>query len=210
MNILSAAEHEAVAKAIHDAEAHTDGEIYAVLARRSDDYFAAAGFAVSFATIIAACLTALVLHYLWYQISAQDFALAMAAAYFCALTALWFLPGSRLWLVSRRTQYERAHLNAQSQFLSRNIHITKRRTGVLIFVSLSERYAEVVADEVIDLRVKQEEWDGIVALLIDHAKRGRLAEGYLLAIARSGEILKGHFPKSLKDTNELDDHMVEL
>jgi putative membrane protein len=210
MNILSASEHEAIAKAIHAAETQTDGEIYAVLARRSDDYFAAAGFAISFAAIIAACITALVFHYLWYQVSAEDFALALAAAYFCALTVLWFLPGARLWLVSRRTQYERAHQNAQAQFLSRNIHVTKRRTGVLIFVSLAERYAEVVADEAIDLRVKQEEWDGIVALLIDHAKRGKLAEGYLLAIEKSGALLKEHFPKSQKDTNELDDHMVEL
>jgi putative membrane protein len=210
MNILSQAEHEAVAGAIQSAEEHTDGEIYAVLARRSDDYFSAAGFAISFATIIAACVTALALHYFWYQVSAQDFALAMAAAYFCALTVLWFLPNTRLWFVSRRTQYERAHQNAQSQFLSRNIHITKRRTGVLIFVSLAERYAEIVADEVIDLRVKQEEWDGIVALLVDHARGGKLAEGYLLAIEKSGAILKEHFPKSRGDINELDDHMVEL
>ena len=210
MSLLSDTEHEAIANAISAAEQQTDGEIYAVLARRSDDYFAAAGFAISFATIIAACLTALALEYSWLQVSAQDFALAMAAAYFCALGVLWFLPNARLWLVSRRTQYERAHQNAQAQFLSRNIHVTKRRTGVLIFVSLAERYAEVVADEMIDLRVKQEEWDGIVATLIDHAKHGRLAEGYLLAIEKSGAILTEHFPKSRGDLNELDDHMVEL
>ncbi len=155
-------------------------------------------------------VTALALEYSWAQVSAQDFALAMAAAYFCALGVLWFLPNARLWLVSRRTQYERAHQNAQAQFLSRNIHVTKRRTGVLIFVSLAERFAEVVADEAIDLRVQQEEWDGIVAILIDHAKRGKLAEGYLLAIEKSGALLKEHFPKSHKDVNELDDHMVEL
>ncbi len=210
MSVMTSSEHEAIAEAIRAAETHTDGEIYAVLARRSDDYFSAAGFAISFATIIAACMTALALEYLWYQVSAQDFALAMAVAYFCALTVLWFLPNARLLFVSRRTQYQRAHQKAQSQFLSRNIHATKRRTGVLIFVSLAERYAEVVADEAIDLRVRQEEWDGIVASLIDHAKRGRLAEGYLLAIEQSGSLLKKHFPKSYTDTNELDDHMVEL
>ena len=210
MSILSDAEHEAVAKAIQTAEMHTDGEIYAVLARRSDDYFAAAGFAVSFAAIIAACLTALALHYFWVQISVEDFALALAAAYLCALTVLWLVPGVRLWLVSRRTQYDRAHLNAQSQFLARNIHLTKRRTGVLLFVSLAERYAEVVADEAIDLRVKQEEWNGIVAVLIEHARHGRLDEGYIKAIELSGALLRQHFPKSFKDTNELHDHMVEL
>ena len=210
MNIMSDAEHEAVAKAIQEAETHTDGEIYAVLARRSDDYYAAAGFAVSVATIIGAILTALALHYYWLEVDVRTFVLAMALAYAGSLAVLWFFPDLRLYLVSRRTQYKRAHLNAASQFLSRNIHVTKRRTGVLLFVSLAERYAEVVADEAIDLRVKQEEWNGIVAVLIEHARHGRLDEGYIKAIELSGALLRQHFPKSFKDTNELHDHMVEL
>ena len=140
----------------------------------------------------------------------RTFALALALAYLVCLAVLWFFPDLRLYLVSRRTQYKRAHLNAASQFLSRNIHVTKRRTGVLLFVSLAERYAEVVADEAIDLRVKQEEWDGIVALLIEHAKHGRLANGFISAIVQSGTLLHKHFPKSFDDTNELHDHMVEL
>jgi putative membrane protein len=210
MSIMSPDDHDAVSKAIHAAEERTDGEIYAVLARRSDDYFSAAGFAVSFAAIFGAALIAFVLHHYWYQIDERTFALALALAYLCALAVLWFAPDLRLWLVPRRTQYRRAHQNAQSQFLARNIHVTKRRTGVLIFVSLAERYAEVVADEAIDMRVGQEEWDGIVAVLIEHARKGKLAEGYLIAIEKAGVLLKEHFPKSHGDTNELDDHLVEL
>jgi putative membrane protein len=210
MSIISPQDHEAVSKAIHAAEAETDGEIYAVLARRSDDYFSSAGFAVSLTAIFGAVLIAFVLHHYWYQVDGRTFALALAAAYLCVLAVLWFVPDLRLWLVTRRTQYRRAHQNAQSQFLARNIHVTKRRTGVLLFVSLVERYAEVVADEAIDMRVGQEEWDGIVATLIEHAKKGRLAEGYLIAIGKAGLLLKEHFPKTHGDTNELDDHLVEL
>ncbi len=210
MTIMTPHEHQLVSEAIHEAERHTDGEIYAVLARRSDDYFSAAGFALSIAAIIASMVIAVLLHQFWYQVDVQTFALAMGAAYGSCLLVLWLFPDVRLGFVSRRTLYRRAHQNAQRQFLARNIHVTKRRTGILLFVSLAERYAEVVADEAIDLRVKQEEWDGIVATLIGHAKRGKLADGYLEAIAKSGELLRVHFPKSFTDTNELDDHLVEL
>ena len=41
----------------------------------------------------------------------------------------------------------------------------------MLFVSLAERYAEVVADAGINSRVPQETWDGVVAGLIAHARR---------------------------------------
>jgi putative membrane protein len=81
---------------------------------------------------------------------------------------------------------------------------------VLLFVSVDEHYAEVYADEAIDSRVQQEDWDGIVGMLIDHAKRKDYSNGYLKAIAASGALLAKHFPKTHDDTNELHDHLIEL
>ena len=104
----------------------------------------------------------------------------------------------------------RAHQNAVNQFIARNIHITKARTGVLLFVSVDERFAEVVADDAINAHVPQPEWDRIVAMLIDGARHGRYAAGFLDAIAATGSLLQAHFPKSADDRNELDDHVVEL
>ena len=74
--------------------------------------------------------------------------------------------------VPRRLRYRRAHDNALKQFLARNVHITTARTGVLIFVSLAERYAEVVADSGINAKVPQETWNDIVADLVAHAQPG--------------------------------------
>ena len=77
----------------------------------------------------------------------------------------------RIHLVPLRQRYRHAHDNAMKQFLSRNIHLTTARTGVMLFVSLAERYAEVVADAGINSRVPQETWDGVVAGLVAHARQ---------------------------------------
>jgi putative membrane protein len=112
--------------------------------------------------------------------------------------------------VPRRWQYRHAHDNALKQFLARNVHITAERTGVLIFVSLAERYAEIVADAGISAHVGQNVWDEIVAALVDHARRDDLASGFVSAIGRVGELLAAKFPVTGTDVNELDDHLVEL
>lgn len=210
MGLMSEAERARVGAAITKAEAQTDGEIYAVLARRSDDYFAPAAFAVSVAAILAALVAALVLHRLWIPVDAMPFMLTFALAWLAALAVLWAFPGLCRHLVPRRTLYRRAHLNASSQFLARNIHLTRGRTGILLFVSLEERYAEVHADAGIDERVGQQDWNAICAILIDHASRNDFANGFVLAIEASGALLARHFPKTGADTNEIDDHLIEL
>lgn len=210
MSMMSADDHKAVSKAIRSAELHTDGEIYAVIARRSDDYFATAAFAVSLAAILGGFVVALVLHQYWIAIDARTFMTAFAFAYLAALAVLVFVPSVSLRLVPRNVLARRAHQNAVSQFIARNIHITKARTGVLLFVSVDERYAEVIADDAINSHVSQAEWDSIVSMLITAASDRRYADGFLQAIAATGTLLAAHFPKTDGDANELDDHVVEL
>ncbi len=127
-----------------------------------------------------------------------------------ALALIYALPGLRIRLAPRRWQYMRAHDNALKQFLARNVHLTAERTGVLIFVSLAERYAEIVADAGINAKVPQDMWDSIVAGLIDDARHGRLADGFVTAVAAVGALLAEHFPVRPDDINELDDHLVEI
>jgi putative membrane protein len=107
-------------------------------------------------------------------------------------------------------RHRRAHDNAVRQFLAHNIHLTGERTGVLLFLSMEERYAEVIADSGIDARVGQEDWDRIVGLLVSHAGKDRLAEGFCEAVREVGALLARHFPPRPNDRNELDDHLVEI
>ncbi|MEJ5083443.1 MULTISPECIES: TPM domain-containing protein [unclassified Ochrobactrum] len=209
-NLISEQDHERIAVAIRAAEANTSGEIYAVLARTSDDYFFAAGFVATCGILLASVIMAFLAHWYWFDISLPMFGLAILAAFATAMALLWFVPTVRMLLVPRRIRYKRAHLNALQQFLARNVHITEHRTGILLFVSMAEHYAEVIADAGIHARVEQDEWNSIVATLTHHASRSEVAEGFVLAIGQAGDLLEKNFPAGAHNVNELDDHLIEL
>ena len=203
-------EHRRIAAAIRAAEAKTSGEIYCVVARTSDSYFFPAALVVAVSMMIAALGVALVLEAWWISIRLPVFMATVLLALAAALGLLYAMPAFCIRLVPRRWQFARAHDNALKQFLARNVHITAERTGVLVFVSLAERYAAIVADAGINGKVPQQDWDGIVAGLIDHARSDRLTEGFVSAVQAVGDRLAAHFPLRPGDANELDDHLVEI
>jgi putative membrane protein len=208
--ILKPDDHARIAAAIRAAEARTSGEIVCVLARSSDGYFHAAALVVAIGMLAASMVAVLLLDAWWIAIRPWQLVAIQALALATALAVLAAFPGLRIHLVPRALRYRRAHRNAVSQFLATNIHTTEARTGVLIFLSLAERYAEVVADAGIDARVPQERWNEMVAGLVSHAAAGRLAEGFEGAIAAAGALLTADFPPREDDANELDDRLVEI
>ncbi|MER9160459.1 TPM domain-containing protein [Mesorhizobium sp. M0011] len=207
---ISPQDHERIATAIRGAEEKTDGEIYCVVAHASDGYFFPAAFMATVCMLIVSLAVGYGLEAWWLSIRLPHFVLAQLLALACVLALLWALPGLRIHLVPRRLRYQAAHANAVKQFLARNVHRTTARTGVLVFVSIAERYAEVVADSGIDAKVGQHVWDGVVRDLTAHAGDDRLADGFVKAIEQVGAVLAEHFPVTVGDSNELDDHLVEI
>ncbi len=203
-------EHTRITAAIRAAESRTDAEIYCVVARASDGYFFPAAFTATVAMLLASAAVAFGLEHLWLSVRLPAFVAAQALAAFCIYALLWLAPRLRIHLVPRAVRYKAAHANAMKQFLARNVHLTAARTGVLIFVSLAERYAEGIADAGINDRVEQDVWDEIVHNLVAQAATGRLADGFVQAIDAVGHVLAEHFPVSPGDANELDDHLVEI
>ena len=68
---------------------------------------------------------------------------------------------------------------------------------MLFFVSLGERYVEVIADRNIHSRVAPDTWDRLVADFIDAVKAGRLAQGFITAVETCGDILEAHYPDAV-------------
>ncbi len=203
-------DHARITAAIRDAETKTDGEIFCVVARSSGGYFFPAAFTAAVAMLIVSLVVAFVLEARWLSLRLPYFVLAQMLAFACVFALLWALPALRIHLVPRGLRYRSAHDNAVKQFLARNVHVTVARTGVLVFVSLAERYAEVVADAGIDARVGQHVWDGVVRELTAHAGDDRLADGFVHAVEAFVAVLAEHFPPTPDDINELDDHLVEI
>jgi hypothetical protein len=92
----------------------------------------------------------------------------------------------------------------------RGIARKKDRSGILIFVSLAEHYARIVADEGIAARVPQAEWQGAVDALVAHCSNGRIAEGFICAIDTCGAVLANHFPRTAGSRDELPDRIYVI
>jgi len=69
-------------------------------------------------------------------------------------------PKLRFYVVPRRAKHDRAHSEAMRQFFAQGLDKTEHRTGVLIFASVAERYAEIVADAGINEKVTPQVWTG--------------------------------------------------
>lgn len=207
---ISEADRDYVTAAIREAEARTDGEIYCVVARQSEGYFFPAACMAMVGVLLASLAVAFVSEYWWVSIRLPHFIMKQIAAVAAVLAILWLVPALRIHLVPWQMRHRAARDNARRQFLGRNVHRTAARTGVLIFVSLAERYAEVIADVGISAHVDPKVWEDTVADLTDHARQDRLADGFVRAVQSVGAILATHFPVSPDNQNELDDHLIEI
>ena len=207
---MSEADRERIAAAIRTAEAATDGEVYCVVARRSDGYFFPSACMAMIGILLASLAVAFACEYWWVSLRLPYFIALQLAAAAAVLLLLWLVPALRIHLVPWQTRHRAAHENASRQFLGRNVHKTAARTGVLLFVSLAERYAEIIADTGIDSRVDPRLWEDTVNDLTAHARQDLLAEGFVRAIEAVGAVLAVHFPVSAGDVNELDDHLIEI
>ena len=203
-HVLTEAERMRVREAVQAAEAGTAGEIFVVVAKASDDY--------RFIPLLWATLAALVVPLplvLFTALGAVTIFTAQLAVFIVlALVLSW--PPVRPAVVPGRVKHGRAHALAMQQFLAQGLQITEARTGALIFVSLAERHAEVVADAGIAGKVDQAAWDGVIAALVGEIRAGRLAEGLVAAIAGVGVVLARHFPPRLGDRDELANDAVLL
>ena len=126
---------------------------------------------------------------------------------FLALLAILCLPRVRVALMPRKASRAIAHRVAMEQFASRGIARKKDRSGILIFVSLAERYARIIADEGIAARVPQSEWQAAIDALVAHMRDGRIADGFITAIEVCGNELAKHFPRSVPTNDVLPDRI---
>jgi putative membrane protein len=197
------AQHEAVAAAIREAEQKSSGQIVCVLARASSAY----------AHVPLLWASALALITPWPLIdftpwSVQRIFLAQLVVFLVAAIVFSWLR-LRLLLVPRAVQRSRAHHAAIEQFVVRRVAHTKNRCGILIFVSLAEHYARIIADEGIAQKVPNAEWQTAVDALVAHMRGGDIAAGFSAAIERCSAVLAAHAPPD-GSPNELPDRLYVI
>jgi putative membrane protein len=118
-----------------------------------------------------------------------------------------FVPALKRLLTPRTRRVAAARRGAFTAFVELGIGKTKQRTGILVFVSLFERTAVVVADEGIPSALLAEAYDARVAELARSAAALNFA-GFLAALADFGALLAGVLPRRPDDVNELTDEVA--
>ena len=221
---LTDSDRKKVAEAVAKAEGSTAGEIVAVATPISDPYHDVAlhwALVPLFAVLAWAAWrpTALVW---WYDLlfggwspdptMSQLLTLLMVFAalkFTVALLILKWMP-LRLFLTPAATKHRRVRRRAVAIFKAAAEKRTAGKTGILIYLSLAERRAEIVADEAILKVTDDHTWGEAMTALLTDVREGRVGDGIVAAVERVGVVLSEHFPRSSGDINEIPDKLIEL
>jgi putative membrane protein len=205
MSFLDAEEKKRIAAAIRSVEAKTAGELVTVIARESDPYrFIPTLWAALLALLVPVVAWLLAVPATVPQVATVQLAL------FCCLAILGRWRWLKYRLIPGWVKADRTKRRAREQFFDQRVRDTAGGTGILIFVSVGERYVEILADRGIDERVDRAVWQRIVDDFVARVREGRVAEGFLAAIDECGAILAVHCPRNEADANERPDRLVEI
>ncbi|MGB5107480.1 MAG: hypothetical protein WBP29_09850 [Candidatus Zixiibacteriota bacterium] len=196
---FSEADFEAIKNAVSLAESRTSGEIVIRLASRSRSWLLDRLFAAGIISLIAIAIS------LWVtrdQNWGTYYNFTQATLWgVVGLLAGFFGAGSILQNPARRRRivWDRALK------LFAALTPTRESTGVLIFVSLTEKCGVIVADKIIASKLPSDYWDHPQSMLQDAINHDRHSEGIISAVREIGARLSEHFPHRADDTNELPD-----
>lgn len=230
MKALTPAELSAIESAVREAEARTTGEIYCVVTEESSHYGETAlAWAAGVALLGPALLLVAGVHVtipdLFSTWSASDVSSAIETSVrhaligaivtqgvlFAVVGLIVSIPPVRMALTPKHLKRLRVRRRAHEQFFAKNLHLTRERTGVMLYVSLAERMAELIADEGIHDHVGPHTWDKAMAALTEGLKNGHVEAGFEAAVRLCGEVLAERFPADPNDNpNQIPDAVAVL
>lgn len=225
MAYLNEAEHKIVSDAVQEAELNTSGEIVTVLADRSDGYSdvvlvwaAVAAFtAMSVFAVWPDFFTAKIDWLIgggwdseWTQGEVLTLVIGFGVLKFLGVWLFLSLDKVRFLIIPGPVKTARVHQRAIKHFKVGADGRTGGRTGVLLYLSMREHRAEIIADESIAEKVSAEVWGEAMADMLVEIKQGKIAEGMAAGVRDVGVVLSEHFPRLEHDENELPDRLIEV
>ncbi|MEX0342057.1 MAG: TPM domain-containing protein [Erythrobacter sp.] len=224
MGYLSQADHTIVTDAVAKAELTTSGEIVTVLADRSDSYADVVLVWAAALAFSAMSLFAMIPQpfldlwdsliggwaHVWTTGELASMTIALGLVAFAAGWLLLSWDPLRFALTPGPVKSARAHARAIKHFKVGAESRTHGRTGVLLYLSMREHRAEIVADRPIAEKVPAEVWGEAMADMLAEIREGRVAEGLAAGGRDVGQVLSEHFPRAEDDKNELPDRLIEV
>src|ERR1700733_14165349 len=97
---------------------------------------------------------------------------------------------------------------AARYFHQLDMHKTRLRNGVLIYLATVDRKFAIIGDAGINKVVPKNFWDDVKDDMLQHFKYGNLVEGIVTGLKIAGDHLQKFFPHKADDNNELSDDIA--
>lgn len=146
----------------------------------------------------------------WSRFELPILVLAVLVGFMLGSLASTLFGWGRRAFTPRKQMREEVKAAANRIFHDQRIHRTQGATGLLIYVSLFERMASVVADQTVLDKLGQSALDGLCKQLTDGIQAGDAATAFCEVIASAGEALGAVLPRADDDRDELPNALIIL
>lgn len=209
-HFFSAEEQKRICDAVHSAELKTSGELVPMLVCESHSYpLAAIRGGTLIALLTALGFTPMLADMFWLEPNNLWVFLGLFFPVFliCHVLIKTFPRVKRCFLFGSEMD-EEVQNAAFAAFFTERLYKTKDANGILIFISLLEHRAWVIADSGISERIPQEQWQDAVAVITNGIREHKQCQALCEAIGMIGDVLENEFPLQDGDMNELHDLIV--
>ena len=203
-NFFSESEKQQISILVKKAECKTSGEIAVMVVDGSDSYREAEILGALLLSAFIALIVAVSLHH----VTVWSYIPAVIIFWFPALYFMRGLPHFKLAFAGKKLLEEAVRERAVRAFFEKKLYLTRRETGILIFISILERKVWILGDRGINQQIDPHFWLALAGELAGKIREGHAFEGLCAVIEKLGWILEEHFPKEADDTNELSDEVI--
>ena len=205
MHHISNETKQKIEEAVFAVEKKTSSELVAVVTQKSGDYL----YITMLITSVIALLVPFGLLFFAPDMEAKSVYEIQLLSFMMVLLLL-NMPRVLHVLLPKTLLVKAAKLKAYETFKILGLQKTSNYQAVMIFVSLYEKYVEIIADSAVSAKIDNALWQSTVDAFLEKVKNDQFEEGYVEAIHKIGAILAEHFPIESNDKNELPDGLIEV
>lgn len=194
-----------IEKAIQKVEKQSSCELVAVITQKSGSY---TSVSLLITSVMALILPAFIL--IWRPFVDIITLYQIQIVFFVTLFLLLSIEKILLWVIPKKILHKNAKLKAFETFNILGLQKTSNHQAVMIYVSIYERYVQIITDSAISNEIDNTVWQDTIDKFTARVKNKEFGDGYLEAIKEIGKILIEKFPIQENDKNELSNHLIEI
>jgi putative membrane protein len=215
---FSEEDHRRINEAVAKAEAHTAAELVPVIATSSGRYDRAEDMVGLWCGLLALAVG----WWLGQGVELSEWGVPQPKLGLLSVVGLvlggWLVGvllahlsgGLRRLFTPRSEQRDEVERAARQAFFDRRVHHTEGASGLLLYVSLYERMAVVLADAQVLERLGQPRVDALCAGLVERLRQGRPVDAVCHTLEQAGTALAEALPRQTQDRSELADALVVM